>query len=369
MWLFDDILKKPVNQTPPSDPLGSSLSDQSGWQSGTQGWGQPQQTDTTGTIFIQKSSEEVVFGPKSEALSIEKANAPSPMPTVHAEADTSSILISTPAPIQAETMLNIAPAIVATPVMIESVSMTNLPEQASSASVTPLISSVTLVDIAPLAIAPNEAMIISTPAPLIVNQSVPSIDAVAPIAQTASAPIVTNSIFDSIMSPPEVVAMPIPQVVVPAPVVAATEVPAAPAPVMAAPVVFSSTHNFSTPREFIEKNLVNIDTMIVNIDARHNAKEIEEEGYKMEKLRFTELERSAHTEKIIMDKERDHAIHMKKILETELERDKANKATEETRTNHVESTLTEIGTEHPIHRHVTHKKAESHTHEDSPVAA
>ncbi len=289
------------------------------------------------------------------------------MPTVHAEADTSSILISTPAPVQAETMLNIAPElVVSTPVKIESVSMTSVPEQVSPTSVTPMISSVASVETLPVA---SESMIASNPTLLIVDQSVSNIDTVAPMAQAESAPVVTNSIFDSIMSPPEAVVTPTPQVVVPAPIVAATETPVTPVPVMAAPVVFSSTHNFSTPREFIEKNLANIDTMIVNIAARHNAKEIEEEGYKTEKLRFTELERSAHTEKIIMDKERDHAIHMKKILETELERDKANKATEETRTNHVESTLTEIGTEHPIHRHVTHKKSENHTHEDSPVAA
>jgi hypothetical protein len=116
-----------------------------------------------------------------------------------------------------------------------------------------------------------------------------------------------------------------------------------------------SPTGFSTPREFIEKSIANIDVMLTNIDARHNAKEVEEESYRIEKLRFTELEKNAHTEKIIMDKERDHTLHMRKILEAELERDAANKLAE---TKHVESTLTEIGTEHAIHRH-PHKKTET----------
>lgn len=82
--------------------------------------------------------------------------------------------------------------------------------------------------------------------------------------------------------------------------------------------------------------------MIVNIDKRHTAKEIEEESYRIEKLRFTELEKNAHTEKIIMDKERGHALHMRKILETELERDANNKLPESNDENHVVSTLKEI---------------------------
>jgi hypothetical protein len=116
----------------------------------------------------------------------------------------------------------------------------------------------------------------------------------------------------------------------------------------------SITQDFATPRDFIEKSIANIDVMLGNIDKRHTAKEIEEESYRIEKLRFTDLERNAHTEKIIMDKERDHALHMRNILETELERDTANRNTGST---HVESTLKEIGNEHPIHRH-THKKVE-----------
>lgn len=268
------------------------------------------------------------------------------MPTVHAEADTSSILISTP-----------------TPVMIESMSMMSAPV----GPVEPLVvlnSESTLYATAPSP-APSEPMITPvqvTQDPIMVVAPTLIIDSVAPT------PVVTNSIFDSIMSPGEPAPAMIPQEIIPVAITPAPVVVAPSAPLSGAPVVFSSTHNFSTPREFIEKSIANIDTMLVNIDGRHTAKEIEEESYRIEKLRFTDLEKNAHTEKIIMDKETDHAIHMRKILETELERDKANKATEETHANHVESTLTEIGTEHPVHRHA-HKKTDPHLHEESPVIA
>jgi hypothetical protein len=87
--------------------------------------------------------------------------------------------------------------------------------------------------------------------------------------------------------------------------------------------------------------------MLGNIDTRHAAKEAEELGYKMEKLRYTELEKTAHTEKIIMDKERDHAIAMKKMLEKEIEKDEENKK----HVTSVESTLSDIGAKHPVHKH------------------
>ena len=375
MWLFDDILKKPVNQPVPTDPLGSNMSSQGGGQStgqgGSQGGGQPQQSAPTGTIFIQKTSEETVFGPQSEALSIEKENAPSPMPTVHAEADTSSILISTPTPVAP--MISTTPAEM--PVMIESVSMMNAPTPIIIPTQSaPMIMSTpeSSVSMATGISTPVETMIIPAQMaqePLSILAPTVSIDPIIPIVPViAPTPTVNNSIFDSIMSPEPVPAIVVPEIpatlaVAPAPIVVAPSTPLA-----STPVVFTSTHNFSTPREFIEKSIANIDTMLVNIDGRHTAKEIEEESYRIEKLRFTDLEKNAHTEKIIMDKERDHAIHMRKILETELERDKANKYIEGSHANHVESTLTEIGTEHPVHRHA-HKKTESRSHEELPTTA
>lgn len=321
------------------------------------------------------------------------------MPTVHAEADTSSILITPSVPTVSQVAIPVAPMVSESPNIVTESTPVNTPIiNASQASTVE-------ASYAP-AITASEPLIVSTPvqtAPMIAPQPTPIInfEPIAPVAPTpmiqpAPTPAVTNSIFDSIMgntepapsmihpeaSMPSVAEVPLatvtiaesapvpaPAAFVPTPAPVAAFVPTPPStPVPQISTQTAATHNFSTPREFIEKSIANIDNMLVNIDSRHSAKEIEEESYRIEKLRFTDLEKNAHTEKIIMDKERDHAIHMRKILETELERDKANKEIEEASANHVESTLSEIGTEHPIHRHA-HKKAESHPQEDAPVTA
>jgi hypothetical protein len=349
MWLFDDILKKPVNQNLPLDPLsGASVAGSAGWQSSSQWSWQGQQDDGSTPIFIQKSSEETVFGAETEALAAAAANAPSISPTVHAETDTSSILMSSPTIMNASDspvpMIHSA-EIISTemPVMI-----TEAPPQA------------------PIMTPASQAIVESTPstpiaAPAMILPSTPVMTAEIIVEKSevpvAPLPVASNSIFDSIMwsdtSPSiasESIATPVistPEIIS-TPAVALVSVRQAPADTIVA------SQEFSTPREFIEKSLANIEVMLTNIDKRHTAKEVEEESYRIEKLRFTELERNALSEKIIMDKERDHTLHMRKILETELVRDAANKNTEPT---HVESTLKEIGNEHPIHRH-THKKTE-----------
>ena len=342
MWLFDDILKKPVHQTLPNDPLSSGMGSWS--PMGGQGSGQPPQDDHSTPIFIEKSSEETVFWADSEAASIEAMNAPALAPTAHAEEDTSSILMgSTPMASIVDTAIPqaiVMPSTIVTPQSVAPVIW-----------VLPVVESVSLVE-APIAnIAPTTAI-----------ESLPPTVAVA-----------NNSIFDSIMgAPPEstVTVAPTPEAI--APEVLAPTIVSEPTSLPVTPVItpiattgattIISTHSFATPREFIEKSIANIDVMMTNIDARHNAKEIEEESYRIEKLRFTELEQTAHTEKIIMDKERAHAIHMRKILEAELVRDESNKSP----ITHVESTLTALGTEHAIHRH-GHKKSESQKEEITPT--
>ena len=345
MWLFDDILKKPVNQTLPNDPLGSGMG---GWSpmGGVQGSGQPPQDDHSTPIFIEKSSEETVFWADSEAASIEAMNAPALAPTAHAEEDTSSILMSsTPTPVEVTPMVTEVPPLP----IVEAVVM---PEMVP----TPLIQT------APIATIESPAVI----------EASPTIAEMPVVTATSNA-----SIFDSIMSAPSAptetqavttapMEMVVPEVLVPTTVSETTPVAAVPVTAaipMTPATTIVSTHSFATPREFIEKSIANIDVMMTNIDTRHNAKEIEEESYRIEKLRFTELEQTAHTEKIIMDKERAHAVHMRKILEAELVRDESNKSP----ITHVESTLTALGTEHAIHRH-GHKKSESQKEEITPTA-
>lgn len=253
-------------------------------------------------------------------------NASATAPTLHAEADTSSILVSTPAPI----IESVVPA----------------PSNTVAEMIPTPVASIEspVIDPTPAAV---ETIVPQTPTPLTeMFESTPT-PAPTPVPEVATvttpAPVVSNSgsIFDSIMAAEPTIT---PIVEAPAPIISNTETPITPAPMNE---VINSTHNFSTPREFIEKSLANIDVMIGNIDTRHTAKETEELGYKMEKLRFTELEKTAHTEKLIMDKEREHAMHMRKILETELKKDEENKK----QVTSVESTLEDIGAKHPVHKH------------------
>ena len=384
MWLFDDILKKPVNSTWPTDPLSGTLGNQ-GWSS--QGSGQTQQDNkSSAPIFIQKTSEETVFGAETEARAVAQANAPISTPTVHAEGDTSSILMS-------NTPTNIAPA---APMIIMTETLPQITEVSANFIATPPIPAVPApmisINNTPQPITNTQPIIqnsspVSAPLIMSTNENIPTqaqvLPTQAPMISLAhgdnGSPLVSqlpaentssnNSLFDSIISPTSSQSS-VAQAT-PVAVVQTVEEPlAAPqvAPVVESrPATVSATHEFSTPRDFIEKSIANIDVMIVNIDKRHTAKEIEEESYRIEKLRFTELEKNAHTEKIIMDKERGHALHMRKILETELERDANNKLAESNDDNHVVSTLKEIWTEHSIHKH-THKKTEAQ-HEEEHAAA
>lgn len=90
---------------------------------------------------------------------------------------------------------------------------------------------------------------------------------------------------------------------------------------------------FFHPTDFIQKSIADIDTMISNIDEKHEAKISEAEGYKAEKKRFTELEKTAYAEASVMDEEKDHALHMRKLLVSELPENKGS---------HIEASLTGI---------------------------
>ena len=268
-----------------------------------------------------------------------------------ADSDTSSILMSASTPPMTDSPIIItteAPesgviaTVAVTPTAIESA-----PVAAFEMTPTPV------VDFSPVT---TPTPTIETPAPVVDMNPAPVI---TPILETPT-PVATSSasIFDSIMtdSAPASTPAETPEPVVPAPSALSSlwdEPVAAPLPVSVAPVISQSapreidaTHNFTTPREFLEKSISNIDVMLGNIDARHTAKETEELGYKMEKLRFTELEKTAHTEKIIMDKERDHASSMRKMLEKEIEKDEANKK----EVTSVEASMNDIGNKHPVHK-------------------
>jgi hypothetical protein len=71
------------------------------------------------------------------------------------------------------------------------------------------------------------------------------------------------------------------------------------------------------PEEFIEESLTKIESMIATIDARHEAKLAEAEGYKSEKERFAQLEQKAHDEADMMITERNHAERMQNYFMSE----------------------------------------------------
>lgn len=360
MWLFDDLIKKPANtDTSWSSGSGNGF----GWSNpagGTSSWGTSWSSGSGGAIFIEKTSEQTIFGPNTESQNIDKENAVSPEPTVHAEADASPILMSSSEMIN--TTNNFSESV--TPAWESQVISTN--NGYINNTTTPL--DITLewsstFDIQTIWVQnsiPNNGISINTTQSPLQNltSTGQSSQGTLPDQNPAS-----SNLFGNILEKTEESQV-TPNLVDPMSADLASETAPNAAEIMGNTPVVDVGHDFSTPREFIEKNLVSIDTMMANIDKRHEAKIREAEGYKAEKLRFTELEKSAYSEASIMDRERDHALHMKKILEAELERDTANRNPKSEEPKHVESSLSEIGTEHAIsHRH-SHKKHESAPEED-----
>jgi hypothetical protein len=271
MWLFDDILKKPTD-TVPLDPLGWSSSSSSPVGGGATG-------DDGVAPLIVKTETETVYGANSEALAL-KAALPEE-PTVHAEEDASSILMSETPPVTP--IAPIAP-IVVTPSIV------------SDVAISPIVST-------PIEEVPPQVVSEVLPMPTV---SIP-VTVAAPAIATEGG----TNLFESIIAAPTLTVETITkeEATVEAPIAAQTE----------------ATEDFSTPRAFIEKSLASVALMLENIDRRYSAKKEEEEGYRKEKMRFAELEKNAYIESEIMTREREHAVRMQKMFESELETDSANR--------------------------------------------
>lgn len=76
--------------------------------------------------------------------------------------------------------------------------------------------------------------------------------------------------------------------------------------------------SFLHPKEFIEKSINDIDTMIMDIDTAHASKITEAEGYGAEKNKFATLETDAYTAATKLDEEKAQALHVRELLEKEL---------------------------------------------------
>ena len=337
MWLFDDILKKPTS-TQEGDLFIN-------W--GTTGIGETQSIPTIPVASGRDPESELevpqVFKiEKTEGSSIFGNNTPppevvtTPTPIQTASGEDSLIIMSNNNTIQVQEPVQ---TITDTPSPV-TVTENSLIETGTTSS--PLID--IIQDQTPeVAISVPE---VTTP---ISNESI--------IDPTPTSPNTTNDAifgnFADFMTPPGELANPsVTQAVT------QEEAISAPSLIETAPVVempienqtetaiveegieekswATSENSFFHPTEFIQKSISEIDTMIANIDQKHEKKIIEAEGYKAEKKRFTKLEEIAYTEAETMDEEKDHALHMKELLLNELPENK--KKTE--KNSHVETTLT-----------------------------
>lgn len=80
----------------------------------------------------------------------------------------------------------------------------------------------------------------------------------------------------------------------------------------------SKTLSFLHPKEFIEKSINDIDTMITDLDNAHASKITEAEGYGAEKDKFATLETDTYAAATKLDEEKAQALHVRELLEKEL---------------------------------------------------
>lgn len=350
MWLFDDILKKPAATSgqgnPWTDPISGAGASGGQWAWTASWWG--------ATPVIVKSESSTVFWPESEAEKIRDQNAWPSIPTVHAEEDSSSVLM--PASQASAPIAPVAPApepIVVAPVaeapVVPVAPTPIMPEMAQAPLPPPQMTQIPPQDtqatpVAPAAVSQDALQIPAWPSLFdhLMNDDAPA----APAPAIAPTPTSVGFQFEAAPAPAPMVAP-------------AAPTPEAPSQSNIANTSPMSASSYATPREFIEKSLDNIDTMLETIDSRHTAKMTEAEGYRMEKMRFAELEKNAYAEAEVMDRERDHTLRMKAIFERELETDENN------RTKKTQAHQDAHSDKHTTSHAHTHKR---HVHEEEEEA-
>lgn len=274
MWLFDDILKKPV--APATDPLSEATSS---WQ----GRGQPSQDDGSTPIVmanptpitIEKSAETTIFGQETEDLAIEKQNEGSLEPANHAEEAGSSLIIST------------------------------LAMEPTSAPMSPMEDTV-----------PQET-VETTSTPLVMTENQEEVPLVIDSTATADS---TNNDSISLFEHLETVDTPL-----------AVETTLVESPLFGEKeTALTSVNSPADPASFIKKSLADIDTMIATIEKRHDAKVEETQWYEKEEARFADLKKEGYNAIDAIDAEKEHALHLRSLLEAELEPKTEKVETQET---------------------------------------
>lgn len=72
------------------------------------------------------------------------------------------------------------------------------------------------------------------------------------------------------------------------------------------------------PKEFLERSIESIDSMITDIDTAYDKKVSEAVTYAQEKDRLATLEKDTYEEASKLSEEKTHALHVRKLLDTEL---------------------------------------------------
>lgn len=335
MWLFDDILKKPTSPQD-GDPLASGgAMGMGGGQSSWQSWGttgkDPESELVVPQVFkIEKTEGSSIFGNNTPPAEVSITSTP----IQTASGEDSLIILSNNSDTSTQSPLQMTNDVIAPVISTETPLIT---VEASSNSLMDMIQ-----DQAPETTTPISettiAMTDTTPIDPAPSLSTPSNDAIfgnfadfmTPPGELANSSVVpTVAQEEPILASPLIETAPIVEM----PVENLTE---SVDEIVTQTPVESSENSFFHPTEFIQKSITEIDTMIANIDQKHETKITEAEGYKAEKKRFTELEKMAYAEAETMDEEKDHALHMKELLLNELPENKKN--TE--KNSHVETTLT-----------------------------
>lgn len=351
MWLFDDILKKPTS-TQDGDPLSSGgTTGMGGGQSSWQSWGttgkDPESELEVPQIFkIEKTEGSSIFGNNTPPPEVTVTSTP--IQTVNGE--DSLIILSNSgdlppqSPVQMTSDVIPPVTVIETPVIAVEASSNSLmdiiqdqtPETTTSTpEATVSITDTTFIDPTPIPSTPSNDAIFGNFADFMTPP--------AELATSSGAPTVAQE--ETISTSPLIEAAPIVEI----PVENLTE---SVNETITKTTVETSENSFFHPIEFIQKSIAEIDTMIANIDQKHEKKIIEAEGYKAEKKKFTEHEKIAYAEAETMNEEKDHALHMKQLLLNELPENKQKSE----KNSHVETTLTGIAVVNTVEKTIESPK-------------
>jgi hypothetical protein len=346
MWLFDDLLKKPSNETSTS---GMGMWGQSSQSSGSTGNPPVQDPLTQAGIKIEKTEETLlqttpVFQNTTQAPATQETMPiQSPVTILNpaeqnmrAEEDASSILINaTPATTVSPELYSPVPETIQTVKSEETEINPPLQGDMQMLSNSPILGNSSQME-SVIPTAPSTESIASQEDPMWLN----SILWLWETTQEASTNIATEEgqqIQEEVTSP-----------------IAAIIEDVYSEKVDQTEEKEIIENSFTDPTSFIQDSLTKIDLMLQAMHAKHDAKLNEASGYKSEKERFAELEAQAYRDAESMTAEMDHAERMKNYFTKELKHTSEKENTGNP-VESVETTLTTLAVKNSV-EWVTEKK-------------